>query len=133
MKTKVLLLGRQFYHIKLGRVNRGFSLCCIFANGVVGSGFRAILWQKVIEMNAEFFGWIGSALFAICGLPQALQSIKDGHSRGLNWFFILAWLGGEIFTIIYVWPKMDIPLLANYLINLIFLGIMLKYKIWERV
>lgn len=95
------------------------------------SGFCAILLEKVIEMN-EFFGWIGSALFAICGLPQALQSIKDGNSRGLNWFFLLAWFGGEIFTIIYVWPKMDLPLLANYAVNLIFLGIMLKYKIWER-
>ncbi len=83
-------------------------------------------------MNTEFFGWLGSALFAICGLPQALQSIKDGHSRGLNWFFLLAWLFGEVFTIIYIWPKMDLPLLANYSVNLIFLMIMLKYKIWER-
>lgn len=96
-------------------------------------GFCAIILEKVMQMDIEIFGWVGSALFAICGLPQALQSIKDGHSRGLNWFFLLAWLGGEIFTIIYILPKMDLPLLANYAVNLIFLGIMLKYKIWERV
>lgn len=80
----------------------------------------------------ESIGWIGSFLFAICGLPQAIQSVRDGHSRGLNWAFILCWLGGEIFTILYVWPKMDLPLLTNYFINLIFLLIMLFYKIWER-
>ncbi len=80
----------------------------------------------------DFIGWMGAVLFAVCGLPQAYQSIKDGHSRGLNWFFLLCWLFGEIFTIIYIWPKQDWPLLFNYLMNLAFLGIMVKYKIWER-
>jgi hypothetical protein len=80
----------------------------------------------------ETFGWIGSILFAICGFPQAVECIKNGHSRGLNWFFLLAWFWGEIFTIIYVWPKGDIPLLANYFANMVFLLIMIYYKIWER-
>lgn len=80
----------------------------------------------------EVLGWIGSFLFAICGLPQALQSIRDGHSRGMNWGFISAWLGGEILTILYVLPKMDLPLLANYFSNLVFLLVILKYKIQER-
>ena len=80
----------------------------------------------------DITGWIGSFLLAICGLPQAGQSIKDGHSRGLNWYFNSAWLGGEIMTFVYVFPKMDIPLLFNYSANLIFLAIMIRYKIWER-
>lgn len=80
----------------------------------------------------ETIGWIGSILFAVCGLPQAIQCYKDGHSRGLNWFFLICWFGGEVFTIIYVWPKGDIPLLFNYFLNLGFLGIMLRYKIKER-
>lgn len=80
----------------------------------------------------ETIGWIGAILFAICGLPQAWQSIKDGHSRGLNWFFLLAWLGGEVLTIAYVWPKADWPLLFNYFMNLAFLLVMLKFKLWER-
>lgn len=83
-------------------------------------------------MDMETVGWIGSILFAICGLPQAIESYKSGHSRGLNWFFLGAWFGGEILTIIYVWPKADYPLLTNYLMNLVFLIVMLKYKIWER-
>ena len=81
----------------------------------------------------EYVGWIGAILFAICGLPQAIQCVKQGHSRGLNWFFLVAWLGGEILTIIYVWPKQDWPLLFNYFLNLVFLLVMIRYKIWERV
>jgi uncharacterized protein with PQ loop repeat len=80
----------------------------------------------------ETLGWFGSILFAICGLPQAIQCAKDGHSRGLNWFFLLCWFGGEVLTTVYVWPKADWPLLSNYLVNMIFLLIMLRYKIWER-
>lgn len=78
----------------------------------------------------EIFGWIGSALFAVCGLPQALQSYKDKHSNGLNWFFLLAWFFGELFTLAYIYPKADYPLIANYLINLIFLAVILWYKIF---
>ncbi len=80
----------------------------------------------------EIIGWLGSALFAVCGLPQAIQCAREGHARGLNWFFLLAWFGGEVLTIVYVYPKMDLPLLANYAVNMVFLIIMLRYKISER-
>jgi len=81
----------------------------------------------------ETVGWLGSILFALCGLPQAIQSWRDGHSRGLAWGFIGAWLGGELLTIAYVWPKADWPLLFNYFVNLIFLFVMLRYKLFERI
>jgi len=80
----------------------------------------------------EIVGWIGSFLFGICGLPLALQSIREGHSRGLNWPFIACWLGGEICTIAYVFPKEDLPLLTNYFVNVAFLLIVIRFKIWER-
>jgi uncharacterized protein with PQ loop repeat len=81
----------------------------------------------------EIIGWLGAVLFAICGLPQAIQCYKDGHARGLNWFFLLAWFWGEVLTIIYVWPKSDYPLLFNYSLNLVFLVVIIRYKIKERV
>ncbi len=80
----------------------------------------------------ELIGWMGAALFALCGFPQAIQCFKDGHSRGLNLWFLLSWFGGEVLTVIYVFPKQDYPLLANYFMNLILVLIMLKYKFWER-
>jgi uncharacterized protein with PQ loop repeat len=81
----------------------------------------------------EIIGWIGSILFAICGLPQAIECYKAGHSRGLSWAVLLCWFFGEIFTIIYVFPKMDLPLLFNYVLNMVFLIVMLYYKIKPRV
>jgi uncharacterized protein with PQ loop repeat len=80
----------------------------------------------------ELSGLIGSILFAICAIPQAIECIKSGHSRGLNWFFLIAWAFGEIFTVIYVWPKQDWILLGNYFFNGGCVAVMLYYKIWER-
>jgi uncharacterized protein with PQ loop repeat len=80
----------------------------------------------------ETVGWIGSILFAICGLPQAIECWRQGHSRGLSWAFLLCWFGGEVLTIAYVLPKADMPLLFNYFMNLGFLLVMLKFKMWER-
>ena len=33
----------------------------------------------------ETIGWIGSICFALCAIPQAWKSFKDGHSRGITW------------------------------------------------
>jgi uncharacterized protein with PQ loop repeat len=81
----------------------------------------------------ETIGWIGSILFAVCALPQVIQCVKDGHARGLNPLFLGLWLMGEIFILVYIWPKQDWPLLFNYTLNLVFVVIMIRYKIWERV
>jgi len=57
---------------------------------------------------------------------------KQGHGRGLDWFFLWAWLIGELCMIVYVLPKWDWPLLINYLFNLACLLVIFRYKIWER-
>ena len=80
----------------------------------------------------EYCGWLGSLLFALCGLPQAIQSYKDKNSYGLNWLFIIAWFFGEIFTLVYIIPKGDIPLIVNYSVNLIFVVIIAYYKIYPK-
>lgn len=72
-------------------------------------------------------------LFALCGLPQAIQSLKQGHSNGLSWTFLMMWLFGEILTLIYVYPKSNIlPLLANYTLNLLFLIVIVWYRAFPR-
>jgi uncharacterized protein with PQ loop repeat len=77
----------------------------------------------------EQIGWLGSILLAFCGLPQAIESIKTKSSEGLTWGFILMWFIGEIMTFVYILPKMDLPLLFNYTANIIFLGIIIFYKL----
>jgi len=77
----------------------------------------------------ELIGYIGSIMLAFCGLPQAIESFKTKSSEGLTWGFLALWFFGEILTFAYVLPKMDLPLLINYSANIIFLLIILYYKI----
>lgn len=80
-----------------------------------------------------FIGWVGSILFSICGLPQALKTWKDGHADGLDLSFLLLWTGGEVFTLIAVFAQAPkVYLIFNYCANLVFLIVMWKYKLWPR-
>ena len=83
-------------------------------------------------MILQFLGWLGSILLAFCALPQALASFKNKSSEGVTWGLLIMWGLGEIFTFIYVFPKMDIPLLFNYLANIFFLLVILFYKVTDR-
>ena len=80
----------------------------------------------------ETIGWIGSILLAFCGLPQAIESYKTKCSDGLTWGFLFMWLSGEILTFLYVLPKLDLPLIFNYSANIIFLIIILYFKIFPK-
>jgi uncharacterized protein with PQ loop repeat len=77
----------------------------------------------------EYIGWIGSILLAFCGLPQAIESYKTKNSDGLTWSFLGMWGMGEIMTIIYILPKWHWPLIFNYTANIVFIAIILYYKI----
>lgn len=78
------------------------------------------------------FGWLGSFLLAFCGLPQAINCFMKKSSEGITWGLIIMWFFGEIFTLLYVLPKLDAPLLFNYISNIIFLVIIAFYKIFPK-
>jgi uncharacterized protein with PQ loop repeat len=80
----------------------------------------------------ELLGYIGSICFAICGLPQAIQSYKDKHSDGVNTAFLMLWLIGEICTLAYAFTKDVPPLIINYLGNLIFISVIVYYKLFPK-
>lgn len=81
----------------------------------------------------EVIGWIGSILFALCGLPQALMAWKNKNSDGLSWIFLMMWFFGEVFTFTYVVTKEDVlPLLVNYSLNFVFLLIIMWYKLFPK-
>ena len=80
----------------------------------------------------DLIGYIGSIMLAFCGLPQAIESYKTKSSEGLTWGFLSLWFFGEIFTFAYILPKMDLPLLINYSANIIFLAIIVYYKIMPK-
>ena len=82
-------------------------------------------------IDYELIGWIGGIFFAICAIPQAIQSYKDKHSNGLSWSFLILWTIGEILTLIYTLSKpVDLwPLIFNYTFNLLAISVIIWYKI----
>lgn len=79
----------------------------------------------------ELIGWIGSMLFALCAVPQVIMVWKQKHAHGLSWGFLNMWFWGEVLCFYYVasQPTLQIPLLANYVLNFILLQIIFFYKV----
>lgn len=77
----------------------------------------------------EFFGWLGGILLGICALPQAIHSFRTKSAEGISTLFLLIWLFGEIFTLAYVVPKGHAPLIFNYVLNIVLISVILKYKV----
>lgn len=82
-----------------------------------------------MENVIEIIGYISSLLLAICALPQFIRTLRTGHSKNIDVPMYFIWAFGEIFGIIYVSFKhgMDLPLLLNYSVNLVFLLTILYY------
>jgi uncharacterized protein with PQ loop repeat len=77
----------------------------------------------------ELIGWIGSIALSLCGAPQAYKSFMDKSSVGISNSFLNLWLGGEIFQLIYVFEKRDVPLIFSCLMNTLFIIVIYYYKI----
>lgn len=75
------------------------------------------------------FGWIGSFCLAVCGMPQALQAWRQGHSDGISPLFVWLWFTGEVSFLIYVPFEvgLDLPILVNLSVNFLVCIVILKY------
>lgn len=82
----------------------------------------------------QLMGYIGLACLMMASVPQAYKTIKQGHSQGMTTFYLIALIVGFIVLIAYVCllPKTPIPILINYIINLISYSIMTYYKFFPR-
>lgn len=81
----------------------------------------------------ETIGIIGAVMLALCGLPQAITSVKQGHSDGISTSFITFWLVGEVLLMLYVSvTNPDVILIANYAFNIVLVGIIAYYKAFRR-
>jgi uncharacterized protein with PQ loop repeat len=84
-------------------------------------------------MLTNLLGIVGMLCFAICSIPQAYKSFKDGNSSGISHAFLWLWISGEVLTLLYVFlTSCDIILVLNYIFNLLFLGIITMYKFFPR-
>lgn len=85
--------------------------------------------QEIFEFN----GWLGAIFLSICGIPMAWRSFKDKHSNGVDGIFLFLWTLGEVLTLTYVLYTWDLPLILNYGLNLVFIGIVVYYKLKPEV
>ena len=83
--------------------------------------------------NMDTIGWVGNSLLAICGLPQALKSFKNGHSKGISYLFLWSWYIGEWLAFMYHLGVSDkYPQILNYVFNLVFITIVIWFRHFER-
>lgn len=70
--------------------------------------------------TADIIGWIGSLAFALCGIPQAWQCVREGTARGINPLFIALWLTGELCYVASVLMKFGWVgwMMFNYFMNI---------------
>lgn len=83
-------------------------------------------WPLVLEV----IGLIGATAFALSGVPQAIKSVREGHSRGVAHGTVLLWLLGEGAMLAYASVKYpsDWVLISNYLANFLVVGVIAWFK-----
>ena len=80
----------------------------------------------------EIIGIIGAIILAFSSLPQVILTFKQGHIKGISDGLIVMWSIGVILMFIYVLPTGSIPLIGNYLLNIIFVGVLVFYRLFPR-
>lgn len=76
-------------------------------------------------------GWLGAFLLGFCALPLLLQTIADGHARGVSLLFLIMWWAGELLMAEHVrrLPSRTWPLLLNCAFNLAATTVILFYRL----
>jgi uncharacterized protein with PQ loop repeat len=73
-------------------------------------------------------GLVGSLLLALSGIPEMIRTIRDKRCH-VGWGLLLMWFFGEVLCVVYGLQLGEIPLLINYLFNVVIISVMLFYKI----
>ena len=79
----------------------------------------------------ELAGWLSSLALGLCAIPQVIHTWKTGKTDGISVGFLLLWLVGEVFGLIYLtgFDIMPMPLLVNYMAN----TIAISYILWKKL
>ena len=83
---------------------------------------------------ANLLGWLGSLLFAVCGVPQVVKCVHDGNADGVSFWFLFLWWCGEVLYIASVLMQFGWVgwMMFNYFGNLIMVSIILRYYLFPR-
>lgn len=76
----------------------------------------------------EIIGYCSGILLALCGLPEAIKSYRTKRCD-IGWGMLSIWLVGEVGLTIYELNTLAVPRLVNYGLNIVFVSIMMYYKL----
>lgn len=85
-----------------------------------------------LQYWAEILSWVGTFILIVRGLPQAVRSFQDGHSKGLSPYMLWLWLLGSFLVLPHLLLAGDLSAGIVYMTNIAFVGIMLKYTYFPR-
>jgi len=80
----------------------------------------------------DSLGWLGNLMLAVCAVPQAWASYKQGHSNGISSGMLLLWGIGTLLALPLQIDKGITQAVANYSVNLCLIGVIVYYKIKPR-
>lgn len=83
--------------------------------------------NKSQALRNKLYGVLCSLCFMLSGAPAAMDALQNGKSQ-LHTGTLTLWTVGEICAILYILPRRDIPLLANYTVNIVFIAIIWWFK-----
>ena len=79
----------------------------------------------------ELLGWVSTILLSVCGVPLAVEALKEGRTEA-NKLFLILWGLGEGLGLIYCLYLGSSPLVVNYSFNMALILIVLRYRFFPR-
>ena len=87
----------------------------------------------MIHFLGQACGIISSACFIACSIPQVFQCIRQGHGKGINPLFMIIWIIGEFFLMVYaIYLHWNLILFFNALGNAVLISVILRYIYFPR-
>ena len=81
----------------------------------------------------SIIGYLAMACLMTATIPQAIKSIRDGHSRGMaGGYLILLLCGFSLMSFYLLMTKPIIPVLLNYFANIVMMLVVAYYKLFPR-
>ena len=62
----------------------------------------------MIAFLIEICGWIGSLSYAIYSIPQAVDALKLGYTKGLSSCMVILLFGGGACSLLYILPDTEL-------------------------
>lgn len=80
----------------------------------------------------DSLGWLGNLMLAVCAVPQAWASYKQGHSNGISSGMLFLWGIGTLLALPLQIDRGIMQAVANYSVNLCLIGVIVYFKLKPR-